>query len=168
MVSNKFNFKPIIDQLKSFTTFDFIYNASNLLEKLFWAVIAIGGTLWIGYIVMLTLNHWNEHIFLVTKSTQELSELTAPAITLCSKGMSEYSLLERFANYIDPNNIPEEVLIIRREAMKEYFAKVDYDSDCEKVTTSSWGGSFKFLNFITYQNTCCGADERCKVKFNCN
>ena len=162
MVSNKFHVKPLVDQFKSFTTIDFIYSTSSLLEQIFWAVIAVGGTLWIGSIVMLTLNHWNEHVLLVTKSTQELSELTAPAVTICSKGMSEYTLLERLANHLDPSNIPEEILVIRREAMKNYFAKVDHYSDCEKVTRLGWGNAAS-LNFTHYQNSCCGSDERCKV-----
>ena len=76
--------------------------------------------------------------------------------------MSEYTLLERLANYLDPSNIPEEILTIQKEAMKIYFAKVDRYSECEKDTQLGWGNAIS-LDFIKYQNTCCGSDERCKV-----
>ena len=164
MVSNKSQVKPLIDQFKSFTTFDFICNASSLLEKIFWAVIAVGGTWWIGNIVILTLNHWNEQIFLTSKSNKELSGLTAPAVSFCSKEMSEYTLLERLGNYLDPNslNLPEAAFVIRSEALKKYLTEVQYDINCGKMYVVGWVSS-KTENIGNYQKKCCGTDESCKV-----
>ena len=158
MFSNQFNAKPLIDQFKTFTTFHFIYNAASILEKIFWALLAVSGTLWIGSMLQISIKHWNENPILITKSTKQLSELTGPAVTFCSKGMSEYTLVERLGNYLDPKslNIPEEIFPMRAEALKNIELVFENNDACYV-----WYWDQKLGDL---QENCCGKDEKCKVK----
>ena len=156
MFTFSFNTKPLIDQFKNFTTFGLIYKASSLLEKIFWALFAIGGTLWIGEVVLYSVVHWNENPILVTKTSKDLSDIKAPAVTFCSKGMSEYTLVERFGNYLDPTNLnlPEEVFLLRFAAIKVYVDKIYRNYD---------GLEYYYETLGDYQEDHCDEDKRCKV-----
>ena len=160
MESKKLFSKPLTEQIKSFVTFDFIIHATSILEKLFWMCICIGGSLWIGDIILSQYNYWNENPTFVTERIKELSELIAPTVTFCSNAMSQYTLVERLGNYIDPNKInSEEFNLIKREAIDAYLNSiyVDYD-DC------GYSG-FKYIkNIGDYQDYCCNNDKHCKVK----
>ena len=161
MESKKLCSKPLIEQITSFVTFDFIIHATSILEKLFWMFICIGGTLWIGDIILTQNNYWNENPTFVTERIKELSELIAPTVTFCSNAMSQYTLLERLGNYIDPNKInSEEFNLIKREAIDAYLNSiyVEYDECGYKA--------IKYIkNIGDYQDNCCNNNEHCKVKY---
>ena len=45
----------------------------------------------------------------------EKTVLKYPAVTLCPKVSSRYGIAERLGNYIDPLNLPKELLSLRHE-----------------------------------------------------
>ena len=112
-------FAPIKEEFHGFTSVRLIHATQNVLEKIFWISIAIVGTIWIGDLFINQVNYWNENPVLVTKGTKALSEITAPAVTFCHKGVLKYSLVENLVNILDINKtIPSEIFQIRNEAIK--------------------------------------------------
>ena len=47
--------------------------------------------------------------------------LKYPAITICPKVSTKYAIAERLGNYIDPNNLPKKVSLLKKELLKCYF-----------------------------------------------
>ena len=131
------NFKVVIDELKNITTVNLIANASSILEKILWAMIAIFGTLFIYQNIDAQLRYWNENPALVTKQTVKLSDMPVPSVTFCHKGLQKYGPVERLANMINPEKtIPKEVFQIRNEFLKMQFLKIkDY---LEREDFCSW------------------------------
>ena len=44
-------YKEVCNGLRTITTFDLTFKADNLLEKIFWTLIGISGTLWAVYFI---------------------------------------------------------------------------------------------------------------------
>ena len=164
MLSKKFISKPLKDQIESFTTFDFVIHATNILEKWFWMFICIGGTLWIGDIVLTQINFWNENPSFVTERTNDLSNLIAPTVTFCSNTMSEYSLIERMGNFIDPKKFDsKDYDLIRRKAIDVYVNKIySWFDGCGFFSVFDNLG-IKYIG--NYQDACCHNEVNCRVYF---
>ena len=112
-------FAPMKEEFHGFTSIRLIHATRNVLEKILWISIAIVGTIWIGDLFITQVNYWNENPVLATKGTKALSDITAPAVTFCHKGVLKYSLVENLINILDVNKtIPSEFLQIRNEAIK--------------------------------------------------
>ena len=118
--------KPmLVNELRNITTVNLIANATSILEKIFWALIAIGGTLFIYDVMFIQLENWNENPTLVTTQSKKLSDIEVPSVTFCPKGLHKYGLVETLANFIDPEKkIPKEVLAVRNEYLKVQFMKL--------------------------------------------
>ena len=122
-------FQRIKEELRNFTTVNLIADASSILEKVFWALIAILGTLFIIDVVVIQLDYWRENPILVTKQTLKLSDMPLPSMTFCHKGLQKYGIVERLGNYIDPEKeIPEEVFNVRNEFIEVQFKRIVKDS----------------------------------------
>ena len=51
-----------------------------------------------------------------------------PAVTICPKVSTKYGIAERLGNYIDPNNLPEKILTLKKELFKCRFnSSLDLD-----------------------------------------
>ena len=112
-------------ELNNFRAVDLISSARSLAEKILWSLIAILGTVWIGFIVLYQMQYWDENPVLVTKGVKSLSGLHQPALTFCHRGMQKFGLVERMVNYIDlTKDIPKEVFEIRNVAIKAQYLKV--------------------------------------------
>ena len=164
MISKQLVSKQLSNQIKSFTTISFVINATSLLEKCFWLLIVISGTLWIGDVALTQIDFWRENPTLITKGSKELYKLNTPTVTFCPNVMSEYTLAERLGNYMDPGKInSEEIILIRRKAIHSYLYRIyrDYDN----CGYGDLGSRYKFKNLGDYQKACCGNDKNCKVQF---
>ena len=84
---------PLKDQLKAILSFKLIHSAKSVLEKLFWFIIAVGGTAYITYIVLRQFEYWNENPVLQLKGSKPLTEVERPAITFCHKGAQKHALM---------------------------------------------------------------------------
>ena len=119
------NLGHLKEELRNITTLNLIANTSSILEKIFWALIAIFGTLFIYDVVYIQLDYWQENPSLVTKEILPLSHLPLPSITFCHKGFQKYGPVETLANFIDPDKkVPKEVLSIRNEFLKVQFLEI--------------------------------------------
>ena len=113
------------DELRNITTLNLIASTSSILEKIFWALIAILGTLFIYDVVYIQLDYWQENPSLVTKEILTLSDMPLPSITFCHKGFQKYGPVETLANFIHPDEkVPKEVLSIRNEFLKVQFLEI--------------------------------------------
>ena len=116
---------PLKDQLKAILSLRLIHSSKSVLEKLFWLIISLGGTIYISYIVARQFNYWNENPILELKGSKSLSKIERPAITFCHKGAQKFAFVERFVNYIDVNKtIPLEIFQIRNEVIKAGVFKI--------------------------------------------
>ena len=120
----------IKDELRNITTLNLIANTSSILEKIFWALIAICGTLFIYDVVYIQLQNWQENPSLATKEIQHLSNMPIPSFTFCHKGFQKFGPVENLANFIKPEKgVPKEVLSIRNEFLKVQFLKIKHRID---------------------------------------
>ena len=129
MVSQKSkpDFTPVKKEFEEFTSIRLIKSTKNLIEKLFWFIIAIAGTIYIADLFINQVKYWNENPILVTKGSKSLTEVKAPAVTFCHQGLQKYALAERLANHIDPKKTaPTDVLKIRSEAIKAQTYKIQH------------------------------------------
>ena len=111
--------EKIKEELNNITSFNLFSNSRNLIEKILWAAIAILGTIFIYNVVSTQLQYWEEHPAVTSLQTMDLNDFKLPAVTFCHKGLQKYSIVERFANYIDPEkNVPEEFFKIRNIGIK--------------------------------------------------
>ena len=111
--------RKIKEELNNITSFNLISNSQNIIEKILWAAIAILGTIFIYNVVSTQLQYWEYHPSVTSLQTMQLNDFELPAVTFCHKGLQKYSIVERFANYIDTEkNVPEEFFKIRNIGMK--------------------------------------------------
>ena len=87
-------------ELNNFRAVDLISSARSLAEKILWSLIAILGTVWIGFIVLYQMQYWDENPVLVTKGVKSLSGLHQPALTFCHRGMQKFGLVERMVGSV--------------------------------------------------------------------
>ena len=132
MVIKKFkeppDIQPLQEEFNRFSSVRLINSTKNILEKIFWLTITISGTIYIGNLFVTQVNYWNDNPILVTKGSKPLSEVKAPAVTFCHKGVQKYTLVERLLNHIDiKKNIPKEIFDIRNIAIESQAAKISDD-----------------------------------------
>ena len=150
------------DQVKSFTSVDFVSKTSSVIEKLMWITIAISGTIFCWHTFGIQMVNWTEFPVLKTKETLDLSEMTSPAITFCPKGISEFAVFEGLGNQLDLDKkpLPSEVLFIRNEVVKMYWEnRVNKTGiGCNMTWTQSIATSLS-----NYYDNCCQGKSWCKV-----
>ena len=111
--------EKIKEELNNITSLNLISNSKNIVEKILWAAIAIFGTVFIYDVVSTQLQYWEDHPSVTSLQMMKLDDFKLPAVTFCHKGLQKYSIVERFANYIDTEkNVPEEFFRIRNIGMK--------------------------------------------------
>ena len=114
------------EELTNIRTLDLVSRTTSILEKIFWAIIAISGTIFIYDVVVIQLENWRDNPTLATTVTKRLQDLPLPAVTFCHKGLQKYGLVEHLGNHINPEKeVPIEVLAIRNEFLKVQFQRVN-------------------------------------------
>ena len=91
------------EEILGFRTIGLIKSATLIIEKLFWLLIAMAGTLWFFYFMGFQISLWNTHSTKATKGQLKLSDIDYPAVTFCSKVANKYGIVERFGNHLDPH-----------------------------------------------------------------
>ena len=80
--------KVLEAELRGITTIDFVYKAANIIEKIFWLIILLIGTIWACYFITLQFQLWTEQPSIVTNALNvDLADLNFPAMTICSKAL---------------------------------------------------------------------------------
>ena len=131
MVSIKVpNFSPLKEQLKAILSLKLIISTKYAFEQAFWASIITIATIYISYVMMNAIVYWSENPMLITKGSQQLSNLKQPAVTFCHKGLQKFEVVERLVNYIDPEkSIPKEIFSIRNEGLRIHFQELYFPAN---------------------------------------
>ena len=58
---------------------------------------------------------WGESPSVLIQGNSDSTELKYPAVTICPKVSTKYAIAERLGNYIDPMNLPKELLALRHD-----------------------------------------------------
>ena len=91
---------------------------------------------------------WELNASVLIQGDTDAIDLKYPAVTICPKVSTKYGIAERLGNYIDPNNLPDKAMLLKREMFKcsldspsdidknyadIYFVEYDSDSGCGKI-----------------------------------
>ena len=117
-MSQSKSYKDVFVELRNITTIDWACKAASFLEKGLWAFIGIIGTIWAVYFISLQFISWDKNASVLIQGNSEETELKYPAITICPKVSTKYGIAERLANYIDPNQLPEKLLPLKKDFFK--------------------------------------------------
>ena len=96
MVSDK-----IKEEIWTIRTIDLTRKAHHVLERLFWLLLAISGTVWFFYFMSHQVKLWNVNKIVVSKLRMKLSDLNYPAVTFCSESVNKYGVAEQLGNHLD-------------------------------------------------------------------
>ena len=99
----------IFNEAKDIRTIDLAHKASNLIEKIFWLTLGLAGFCWAIMFIPDQFQLWSNNPTIVTKTNIELSDIGFPAITVVPSGSTKYAIAERLGNYLDPENVPDDV-----------------------------------------------------------
>ena len=112
-------------EILGFRTIGLMKSATLIIEKLFWLLITMAGTMWFLFFVAFQINLWNTHNTVATKAQLELSDIDYPAVTFCSHVANKQGIAERFGNYLNPNaKLKDENLAwFRKQALNCSFEK---------------------------------------------
>ena len=108
--------KNFLAELRRITTIDLACKATSFLEKILWVIIFILGTIWAVYFIALQFISFDENASVLIQGNIETTDLKYPAITLCPKVTTRWGIVERLGNYIDPLNLPKELLLLRHNS----------------------------------------------------
>ena len=72
---------------------------------------------------------WELNASVLIQGDTDAIDLKYPAITICPKVSTKYGIAERLGNYIDPNNLPDKAMLLKREMFK---CSLDSPSDIDK------------------------------------
>ena len=165
--------KKIVDELKSIKSIDLTWKAVNVLEKLLWGIIGTFGIVFAVYFTAQQLKSWEEGASIITKGNFELSDIKYPGITICPQVSTTYAIAERLGNFLDPNNLPEELKSLLEKIQSCVYSKFldqyfkldfgDYDIETYEQKAVYYGDY--------YQGYCVDTiypDDSCKVSnYNC-
>ena len=113
-------------ELWNVRSLDFTWNAKRILEKLFWLLIALSGSIWFIFFMAYQVRLWNENNIFVTRAKMTLSDIDYPAVTFCSPRANKFGIAERLGNYLDPEaNVTIPFLTWLRNSASNCFEKDD-------------------------------------------
>ena len=104
-------YKEVFAELRNIKTIDLAYKAANVLEKILWVLMGMIGATWAVYFI----TSWDDDASVLTQGDSNTLELKYPAVTICPKISTKYAIAERLGNYIDPMNLPKELLALRHD-----------------------------------------------------
>ena len=95
--------KSIKEEILKFRTLELISTVNGIIEKIFWSLIALAGTIWFFYFMSFQIKLWNENKIVISPAATKLSDIKYPAVTFCSPSANKYGVAERLGNYLNPN-----------------------------------------------------------------
>ena len=104
-------YRDIFAELRNIKTIDLAYKAANVLEKILWVLMGVIGATWAVYFI----TSWDDDASVLIQGDSNSTELKYPAVTICPKVSTKYAIAERLGNYIDPMNLPKELLSLRHD-----------------------------------------------------
>ena len=109
------SYQEVFAELKNVKTIDLAYKAVSILEKIIWGLIGVTGTVWAVYFISLQFLSWEENPSILLQGNINEANIKYPAITICPKVAPIYAIAERLGNFIDPSNVPQELMSLRHD-----------------------------------------------------
>ena len=108
------------NELRGIKSFDLLFKAANVFEKLFWGIVFILGMAWATYFLSSELESWQEIPSIIRYQQLKLSEIQSPAITFCPHGSTKFAIAERLGNYLNSeSSLPDQLLEVRKMMLKQ-------------------------------------------------
>ena len=111
------HYNAVLAVVKEIKTVGLTFKTHNIFEKLLWVLIGASGLGWSSYFILMQVFTWNESPLIIQKNDMKLDQIDYPGITICSQTSTRYSIAEHLGSYIDPQNMPAE-LVTLQERMK--------------------------------------------------
>ena len=123
--------ETIKEEIWNIRTLDLTRSAIGIVEKVFWILVALSGTVWFFYFMAFQVTLWNNNNIFISKAKMTLADIDYPAVTFCSPRANKFGVGERLGNYIDPNaKVTNQFLTwLRKSAIEcSIDRKVSYDN----------------------------------------
>ena len=112
----------VTNELKGIKSFDLLFKAGNVFEKLIWGVVFLIGIFWASYFLLNEVQSWQGTHSVFTYQHMKLSEIESPAITICSQSSTKFAIAEQLGNYLNANHsLPDQFIKIREVLLKYLF-----------------------------------------------
>ena len=102
--------KNFLEEFKKIASIGLACKATNIIEKILWISLGVAGIAWAFFFLTTLVQEWEANAGIMTKGNFELEY---PAITICPKVSTKYAIAERLGNFLDPLNLPDELLSLR-------------------------------------------------------
>ena len=138
------------EELWNIRTLDLTRSTIKIVERVFWILVAISGTLWFFYFMSFQIQLWNRNSIFISKAKMKLADIDYPAITFCSTRANKHGVAERLGNYIDPSKkVDNEFLIWLRKTALDCSIDQEMHIYKEKYTKSCDDKSIPFKDRIS-------------------
>ena len=88
--------------------------------------------------IFLKVISWEASPSVLIRGNIETTDLKYPAVTVCPKVSTRYGIAERLGNYIDPSNLPKELLSVRHEYFMCATGLLKKSSDYSRLPKESY------------------------------
>ena len=138
------------EELWNIRTLDLTRSTIKIVERVFWILVAISGTIWFFYFMSFQVQLWNKNSIFISKAKMKLADIDYPAITFCSTRANKHGVAERLGNYIDPSKkVDNEFLIWLRKTALDCSIDQEMHIYKEKYTKSCDDKSIPFKDRIS-------------------
>ena len=108
-------FQSLTNELKKDArSIELACNAVSFFEKFFWSTFGFVGIIWACYFIPSQIRLWGNNPTMITWKPSPLSLMNYPAVTIAPKQIIKYGIAEQIGNYINPDNIPENFLELKK------------------------------------------------------
>ena len=115
----------------------FSIDAYSKIEKVFWIVVCILGSILGIYIINNQILSWQDNPIVSSSISIPLHQVDVPAVTLCHRGSSKFAIAKRFGNAVKNSDKLAKFrkVLIRKVALENLHLPVDHFSEIESVCT---------------------------------
>ena len=93
--------RSLKEELWNIRTIDLTRSTQRIVEKVFWLLIALAGTIWFCYFMAYQVELWRKNVIFISKAKVKLAEVNYPAVSFCSRKANKYGVAERLGNHLD-------------------------------------------------------------------
>ena len=95
------SFEKLKEEFFRVRSFELIKTTSHIVEKVFWFLIFLSGSVWFFYFMSTQFAPWNQNNMVSSNAKLKLSDIKAPAITFSSRSANKYGIAERMGNFLN-------------------------------------------------------------------
>ena len=162
------HYNAVLAVVKEIKTVGLTFKTQYIFEKLLWILIGVFGLGWSTYFILMQVFTWNESPLIIQKNYMKLDQIDYPGITLCSQTSTRYSIAERLGNYIDPKNMPAELVALQeRVKMCPLQCTLILEDKCfDDIEKDYFKNAFGYIHFYrVLVFVCCVLHAHCLINF---